>query len=653
MSTQMNAVGATFAQRAFLAVEHLGNRIFGDRLNPLYHLGTISYLLFWIVAVSGIYLYAFFETSVTQAYPSVESITHRQWWAGGLLRSAHRYASDALVVTMLLHLLRHFVFGHHRGYRWFSWITGLALLGLAIVAGINGYMLPWDALAQFVVTATTEMLNLFPAIGGALTRNFIANAAVNDRLFSLLAFIHIGVSLAMLAFLWVHTQRTPAARTLPPRHVVWSCLALLLVMGLVRPVTSGAPADLAHLPASVNMDWFYLSPLAWVHNGHVTATWASMAAAGTFLAILPWIGRARDARTFDVAIHPDERILGVRAGESLLDAGLREGLPMPYECRNGACGRCQCTVLAGEVRMQAHQPDALCEADIAAGKVLLCCAEPLSDLEIEYVPDTQAPRAPTHRYTAGVTALAPLAPDVMQVMLRVLEGGPLPFRAGQYINIVLDDGAKRSFSFATSPHEASATGDIELHVRRIEGGRFTPQVFSTLKVGDRLVFEGPLGAFTLREEGGKPIIFVAGSTGFAPVKSMLEHAFWVGLTRPMALYWGVRRPADMYMVDRLEAWQREHSNFKFIPVVSDAHPEDQWTGRTGLVHEAILEDFPDLSRHQVYACGSVGMVAAATPAFIGRGISADDCFSDAFHLSPHAPLTSSTAQMVKLGGAHA
>ena len=302
--------------------------------------------------------------------------------------------------------------------------------------------------------------------------------------------------------------------------------------------------------------------------------------------------------------------------------------------------------------MQPYQPGALAEADRAAGKVLLCCAEPLSDLEIEYVPDAHAKRAPTHRYVARVSLLEPLAPDVMRIMLAIVEGGPLPFRAGQYINIILDDGAKRSFSFATSPHEASGEGEIELHVRRIEGGRFTTQVFSALKVGDRLNFEGPLGAFTLREDGGKPIIFVAGSTGFAPVKSMLEHAFWVGLTRPMILYWGVRRPADMYLTDLVETWQREHSNFKFIPVVSDAVPEDQWTGRTGLVHEAILEDFPDLSRHQVYACGSVGMVAAATPAFIGRGISADDCFSDAFHLSPHAPVSSPGAQMVKLGGAH-
>lgn len=640
------------AQRAFLAAERLGNRIFGDRLNPLYHLGTISYLLFWIVAASGIYLYAFFETSVTQAYPSVESITHRQWFAGGLLRSAHRYASDALVVAMLLHLLRHFAFGRHRGYRWFSWITGLVLLGLSIVAGINGFMLPWDQLAQFVVTATTEMLNIFPAIGGALTRNFIANAAVSDRLFSLLAFIHIGVSLVMLAFLWVHTQRTPAARTLPPRRVTWATLILLLVMGLVRPVTSDAAADLAHLPAATAMDWFFLPLLALVHEGHIAGAWIGIAVAGAFLALLPWIGRRSGKRGFDVAIHPDERIVGVRAGETLLDAGLREGLPMPYECRNGGCGRCQCTILTGEVRMQPYQPGALAEADRAAGKVLLCCAEPLSDLEIEYVPDAHAKRAPTHRYVARVSLLEPLAPDVMRIMLAIVEGGPLPFRAGQYINIILDDGAKRSFSFATSPHEASGEGEIELHVRRIEGGRFTTQVFSALKVGDRLNFEGPLGAFTLREDGGKPIIFVAGSTGFAPVKSMLEHAFWVGLTRPMILYWGVRRPADMYLTDLVETWQREHSNFKFIPVVSDAVPEDQWTGRTGLVHEAILEDFPDLSRHQVYACGSVGMVAAATPAFIGRGISADDCFSDAFHLSPHAPVSSPGAQMVKLGGAH-
>jgi NAD(P)H-flavin reductase len=187
----------------------------------------------------------------------------------------------------------------------------------------------------------------------------------------------------------------------------------------------------------------------------------------------------------------------------------------------------------------------------------------------------------------------------------------------------------------------------------VEGGRFTPAVFSTMRVGDRLRFEGPIGAFTLREDSTKPIIFVAGATGFAPVKSMLEQAFQSDLKRDMILYWGVRSRRDLYLGKLAEQWAREHSNFRFVPVLSEPRPEDEWAGRTGLVHEAILADFPDLSAHQVYACGSVQMVQAAYPAFVKQGIASDDCFSDAFHLSPQQPVHSGHTEMVKLGGSNA
>jgi NAD(P)H-flavin reductase len=275
----------------------------------------------------------------------------------------------------------------------------------------------------------------------------------------------------------------------------------------------------------------------------------------------------------------------------------------------------------------------LTEAERAAGRTLFCCAEPLSDLEISYVPAAGARAAPVRVYGARVIALERLAPDVMKVMLRVEEGGRLRWHAGQYINVILDDGAKRSFSFATAPHGGT---DIELHIRRVEGGRFTTHVFEAMKVRDFLRFEGPLGAFHLREEGEKPILFVAGSTGFAPVKSMLEHAFATKMQRPMLLYWGVRRPEDLYAGELVRGWARDHANFTFVPVISDPQPGDAWTGRTGLVHEAILEDFPDLSQHQVYACGSVKMVEAVAPAFVAQGLSPDDCFSDAFRLAPRA-----------------
>ena len=638
------------AQNAFIALEKLFNACFGERLNPFYYLGAISYFLFWVVIATGLYIYAFFETSVASAYPSVESLTHGQWFAGGILRSLHRYASDALVLAMVLHLLRHFTFGRHRGFRWFSWVSGVAALWLAYASGINGYMLPWDRLSQFVVTTTTEWFDALPVIGGSMTRNFVSNANVSDRLFSLLSFIHIGLPLSLLAVLWIHTQRTPGAKTSPPRPLMIGTLASLAVLSLLKPALSQAPADMATQAVAIDFDWFYLPVYPLIEIWGPGQTWLVVLGATLLLAALPWLPpRLRgSAPAWSVAVHPDERILTVRAGETLLDAGLREGLPMPFECRNGGCGVCKADLLRGEVRLQPHQETVLSAAERAAGKTLLCCAEPLSDVEIGYVPQAGARALPVRRHVGRVTRLEPLAADVMRLCLRLEGGATMRFHAGQYINIVLADGAKRSFSFATAPHAAD---EIELHVRRIPGGRFTTEVFTRMKVGDTLRFEGPLGAFTLREDSGKPIIFVAGSTGFAPVKSMLEHAFHTGLKRRMVLYWGVRKRDDLYLQALAEQWAREHDNFTFVPVLSEPQPEDQWPGRTGLVHEAILADFPDLSAHQVYACGSAQMVAAAHPAFVEHGIASDDCFSDAFHLAPQRPLGTSLADMVKLGGA--
>jgi NAD(P)H-flavin reductase len=365
----------------------------------------------------------------------------------------------------------------------------------------------------------------------------------------------------------------------------------------------------------------------------------------------PWIGRRRRAAgEAAISVHPDERILTPRPGETVLEAALREGLPMPFDCRSGGCGECKGDLLSGEVRMRPFQESALSAAERAAGKVLFCCAEPTSDLEIAYVPVPGARPAPLRQYGARVTAMERLAPDVMKVMLRVEDGGKLRWHAGQYIDILIEGGQKRSFSFATAPHAqpAHAPETIELHIRHIEGGLFTTRVFETLKVGDFLRFEGPLGSFHLREEGAKPIIFVAGSTGFAPVKSMLEHAFATGLKRSMVLYWGVRHREDLYAAELCEQWAREHDNFRFIAVLSEPGPGDRWAGRIGLVHEAILQDYPDLSTHQIYACGSVQMVEAVAPALASRGLSPDDCFSDAFRLSPR--LLSPGAEMVRLGG---
>ena len=617
-------------RRAFMGVEALFNRAFGDRLDPLYHLGEISFWLFWLVAASGLYLYAFFETGVAGAHDSVEAMTHHQWYAGGILRSVHRYASDAMVVTMLLHMLRHFAFDRMRGFRWFSWVSGVALVWGVYISGINGYMLPWDRLAQFVIVASFEWLDWLPGFGGTLVRNFIYPSSVNDRFFSLLSFMHIGLPLVVLLLMWIHVQRVPKARTNPPRPIMLSLALTLLALAIARPALSqGGAASLGIAPTELQLDWFYLAVFPLLYLLPLGQVWALLGAGTALVVAMPWLPpafRRGRAGEFHLTVQGHAGTVTVRTGETLLEAGLREGLALPYECRNGACGVCRCTVLHGRFDPGNYQRAALADAGERQDVALMCCATPLSDLEIEVDHPLEATSPAVATRVGRVETIERLAEDLIRLTVALPHGERIAFAAGQYINIVLPDGQRRAYSFANPPHDNAR---IELHVRRIPGGRFTGHVFSEMKVGDTLAFEGPLGRFTLRESD-RPILFVAGATGFAPVKSIIEDAWQRGVQRPMWLYWGVRRRRDLYAVALAEQWQREHSNFHFVPVLSDPEPDDAWSGRRGLVHEAMLADFPDMSGHEVYVCGSVKMVEAAVPAFIAHGLDDDRCISDAF-----------------------
>jgi NAD(P)H-flavin reductase/ferredoxin len=549
---------------------------------------------------------------------------------------------------MLLHVARHFVFDHYRAFRWFSWVSGVVLLWLVVVSGVNGYMLPWDRLAQFVVVATAEWLDWLPIFNGTLVRNFITPEAVNDRLFSLLSFLHIGFPLGVLALLWVHTQRAPGARTNPPRTIAIPLTAALVALSIVKPALSLAPANLLSAPTDLAFDWFYLPALAALYAWGPATLWAIVGGGTLVMLALPWLPPRRAGKVVrHVAVRPDNRIVPARPGETLLEALLRDEVPIPYDCRNGGCGMCKCTVAYGQVELGPYQREALSADERAAGKVLACIATPLSDVEVEYVPVVPPGGFRPRTWRAKVAAMAKAADDVMIVHLDVEGDEPLSYYAGQYVDIVLPDGARRSFSFASAPGGGRT---IELQIRRIPGGRYTTHVFESMKVGDTVEFEGPLGSFFLRESD-KPILFVAGATGFAPVKSMVEHAFATGMKREMLLYWGTRTLRDMYARELCERWAREHANFSFVPVLSDPGPEDAWTGRTGLVHEAILADYPSLAGHQVYACGSTAMVEAAHPAFRARGMDPNDCFSDAFRLAPHRPRVLDESDVVRLGGA--
>ncbi len=335
--------------------------------------------------------------------------------------------------------------------------------------------------------------------------------------------------------------------------------------------------------------------------------------------------------SFQVTIKPSDHVFSVESSESVLEAALRQSFGLPYGCRNGACGTCKGKILEGEVDYGVYQESALSEAEKLAGMALFCQAKPQTDLviearEINAVKDIQIRKLPCR-----VQKMERPADDVMVLYLKLPANERLQFLAGQYIDILMKEGKRRSFSMANPPHDDES---LQLHVRNIVGGAFTDYVFNKMKEREILRFEGPLGTFFLREDSDKPIIFVASGTGFAPIKGIIEHTFYKESQREMILYWGARKLSDLYMLQLPQQWQREHDNFKFIPVLSEALPEDRWQGRSNLVHQAVMDDFADLSGFQVYACGAPVMVEAARRDFAAmRNLSLEEFYSDSFTFS--------------------
>jgi len=332
--------------------------------------------------------------------------------------------------------------------------------------------------------------------------------------------------------------------------------------------------------------------------------------------------------SFTVTIQPSGHRFAAEAGESILEAALRQGLMLPYGCRDGACGACRGKVVAGEIDHGKAQEHALPAIDREAGFALYCCAQPRSDLLIESREVRRAGDIPVKTLPARVQAMERAAPDVMILRLRLPANERLQFLAGQYIDILLKDGRRRSFSLANAPHDDAL---LELHVREVPGGEFTGHVFARMQEKEIVRFNGPHGSFFLREESTKPIVMIAGGTGFAPIRAVVEHAIAEKCARPVVVYWGGRRPTDLYQRALAEGWTARAANVRFVPVLSDAQPEDAWQGRRGLVHEAALADFPDLSGHQVYACGAPAMIAAAKRDFVERcKLPENEFFADSF-----------------------
>jgi len=332
--------------------------------------------------------------------------------------------------------------------------------------------------------------------------------------------------------------------------------------------------------------------------------------------------------TFQVLVNPSGRQFSCDAGESILAAAIRAGVGLPYGCKNGACGSCKGKLVSGQAELGAHQERALSAAEREAGQTLFCCAMPQSDVVIEAREVLGVGDFPIKKLPSRVAKLERVTDDVMILSLQLPATERMQFKAGQYIEFLLKDGKRRAYSMATAPHSDEL---LALHIRHMPGGLFTDQVFGTLKEKDILRFEGPLGTFFLREDSQKPIVMVASGTGFAPIKAMIDHWAHQQSTRPVTLYWGGRRPSDLYMNALCEEWAKTLPNFSYIPVISDALPEDNWNGRTGFVHKAVMHDMQNLSDYQVYACGAPLMVEAAQRDFVAEcQLPNEEFFADSF-----------------------
>ena len=341
-----------------------------------------------------------------------------------------------------------------------------------------------------------------------------------------------------------------------------------------------------------------------------------------------------------VTVRPSGREFTVEGDETILVAALRSGVGLPYGCKNGACGTCKAQGVEGRWAQGPHSASALTSDEQAQGKLLVCCSRPETDVVIEARELSGFGDIPIRKMPCRIASIERPAPDVAIVSLQLPAGERLQFRAGQYLEFILRDGSRRSYSMATAPH---ADEKITVHVRHMPGGLFTDALFGVtqpaVKERDILRIEAPLGTFFLREDNTRPIVLLASGTGFAPIKAIAEHIFHKRLNRdeaerparPVHLYWGCRARGDLYMPDLPEQWAREQPNFTYVPVLSDALPQDHWTGRTGLVHRAVMDDLSDLSAYQVYACGAPVMVEAARRDFTQHcGLPEDQFFADAF-----------------------
>jgi CDP-4-dehydro-6-deoxyglucose reductase len=334
--------------------------------------------------------------------------------------------------------------------------------------------------------------------------------------------------------------------------------------------------------------------------------------------------------SFQIKVEPSGRQFSVDEAEVILSAGIRQGIGMPYGCKDGACGSCKCKVLSGEFTLGSHQAKALSAQEESEGYILTCCATAQSDMVLESKQVVEEGAFPVKKMPVRVFSLTQKTDDVMILKLQVPAADLIQYKAGQYVDFLLRDGSKRSYSMANAPHTVTPESPyIELHLRHMKGGVFTEHVFNTMKEKEIQRIEGPQGSFFLRRSE-KPMIFLASGTGFAPIKALLEEMMESGNKRLVHFYWGARRPHDLYLNDWVLEATKLMPNLHYVPVVSDATLDDAWTGRTGFVHLSVLQDLPQLSNYQVYACGAPIVIESARADFSKHGLAEEEFFADSF-----------------------
>lgn len=337
--------------------------------------------------------------------------------------------------------------------------------------------------------------------------------------------------------------------------------------------------------------------------------------------------------SFKVTVPATRHEFVVEEGESILDAAISQGVGLPYGCRNGACGKCAGELLSGEVEYDEGSIRGHALEELNSGKTLFCQAKAKGDLAIKVREITKNQDIEIKTLPCRVENLQLLTHDIMKVELKLPETERLQFLAGQYIEILLKEGKRRAFSIANAPHDDKF---IELHIRHVPDGQFGDYVFDGMKEKTLLRMEGPMGSYYLREESPRPVIFIGGGTGFAPLKGMLEHAFKIGFDRPMHLFCGVRAVRDLYMDDLVKSWLDKYENLDYTPVLSEPEDDDGWQGKTGFVHEAVIKAYPDLSGYDVYLSGPPPMVKAGMDTFYAAGLPESQIFSDSFEYSDDA-----------------